>query len=659
MIALFRKFQRPVFLSLTVLFILSFAFFGVSSSILSDREPRQKDRVVAYAIDGSPMMLSEIQALSRFIATDQQDWHLAGAVPNFCNDGVLRNDFLESGLSDLLMSAYPQFGLDASGRFSRESAELASQFILNAAKAAELKGFHVTLEEAKGDLLRNFQSAMQQQRKIAKVGPPITFQQHLSHLGLVESSASEIWQKVLLFRRYFQGIGQAAFADRLSFRDVSSYAREVAQVGVYRWPKAFCFANAQDLVEFQSYLKAVSPPLNDPLGLPARYLSAEEVKMRHPELVETHFVGTVANASLLKAALQASIKEVWDWQCEEVNWDRMRAVFPFLKSASSREERFHLLEKLSTAQRLSVDGFVRLHILDAHPEWLEGAFEVSKEQLICVAGPNVFLPQRVEGDSLGDLLSKAAAGEESAQQKLLGYRANDKTAYRIEGVRLSKPEHILTFEEAKRKGLTVKVADRILQEEYQKIREKSPDLFKNSNGGWKGYSEVKESVARIVFSDVFKKIEEIAFEEKSIENQSPFAYRMFPAAKSALSALRRDPLDSLWVSGFGQSPLAEQFKLIREELFIQRADKGKWMNETAFLMLPGEWSPMRVLPNEGVAFFYLMEKKPSDAPMFEQIAFGQELIVSDAQRYLAEKLLETIEKKQSMSASIREKVNEL
>ncbi len=134
---------------------------------------------------------------------------------------------------------------------------------------------------------------------------------------------------------------------------------------------------------------------------------------------------------------------------------------------------------------------------------------------------------------------------------------------------------------------------------------------------------------------------------------------MFPAAKSALSALRRDPLDSLWVSGFGQSPLAEQFKLIREELFIQRADKGKWMNETAFLMLPGEWSPMRVLPNEGVAFFYLMEKKPSDAPMFEQIAFGQELIVSDAQRYLAEKLLETIEKKQSMSASIREKVNEL
>src|SRR5579872_5828245 len=105
MLEFFRKYQRYFFLVITVVVIASFSFFGTYSTFGGETERR--DYVVGRAVDGSPMMLSEIQKLSRFISTDREDsLQGRGVPPNFCNNGVIRYDFLKVKLADLLVAEY-------------------------------------------------------------------------------------------------------------------------------------------------------------------------------------------------------------------------------------------------------------------------------------------------------------------------------------------------------------------------------------------------------------------------------------------------------------------------------------------------------------------------------------------------------------------------
>lgn len=491
MLEFFRKYQRYFFVFISIVIIASFSFFGTFSTVSSEGEKRE-DRLLVHAVDGSDLMLSQVQALSRFIASDGEDFDRAGSIPNLCNNGVIRYDLLRSGLADLLAASYfgslkeefasrldrakrfrpyvhaeipflsaegvwerflpamnkelntlkqetevspatfshlsrlyqqqsyltpeslrrvlffqqRQFGGKVDPRlqyedlslfgfhsvsdwFSRDFIDLVSQFILNAAQVAKAKGFSVTIEEAKGDLLCNFQTAVQKQG-LAKSNPQLSFAQHLCSLGFDERSAAEVWQKVLLFRRYFQGVAQAAFVDRLPYRDFASYARETALISLYQWPAALRLKNLQDLIEFQTYLLAVSPRLKNPLALPSEFYAIEEIRERHPELVQVHFRAKIAEIPLAEIGLRAAVKEVWEWQCEEQNWKEMRNVFSFLPIAAAREERFRSLEKLSASQRSQVDALARLRLLDRHPEWIEEAWAAApvQDQTIRLSLPN-------------------------------------------------------------------------------------------------------------------------------------------------------------------------------------------------------------------------------------------------------------------------------
>ena len=82
------------------------------------------------------------------------------------------------------------------------------------------------------------------------------------------------------------------------------------------------------------------------------------------------------------------------------------------------------------------------------------------------------------------------------------------------------------------------------------------------------------------------------------------------------------------------------------------------MKEQAFVLVPNDWSPIHV-PNDGqIVFFYLQEKKESEAPILDQISFGKETLAADAQRFLAEKLLAKIQKKQSIVIPVKKEIAE-
>ncbi|MDE3046632.1 MAG: hypothetical protein KGJ02_08350 [Verrucomicrobiota bacterium] len=118
MLDFFRKYQRAFFFVITVMVIASFSFFGTFSTF-TNVETRP-DRVIGKAIDGSDLRLLEIEALARFLSTDREDIpYLSHQIPlNLLNDGVIRRDFLSSGIADVLVR----------GSFSTLKESLAQKF---------------------------------------------------------------------------------------------------------------------------------------------------------------------------------------------------------------------------------------------------------------------------------------------------------------------------------------------------------------------------------------------------------------------------------------------------------------------------------------------------------------------------------------------------
>lgn len=274
------------------------------------------------------------------------------------------------------------FGFHSIGDwFGRDFIDVVSQFILNAARVAEKKGYQVSLEEAKGDLIHHFQESIQKLSQ-AKVKADLNFQQHLQSLGFDEKSACESWRKVLLFRRYFHDVGQTAFVDRLPYRDFADYANEVALVEKYEWP--IQIKNTQDLAELQFYIKSISSKSD---GLPVAFWSVEEVKKRVPELVQTTYKAKVAEVAKKQIALKPTLKEVWEW--ELAHWDQIRRKFS-LVDAAGRDERFQILEKLQPTLRTQVDAYAREALVDENPAWVEEALAAAPltEKVWSVTGDN-------------------------------------------------------------------------------------------------------------------------------------------------------------------------------------------------------------------------------------------------------------------------------
>mgnify|MGYP000197444263 CR=1 FL=1 len=105
MLSLFRKYQRYIYLVVTVVIIISFSFFGTYSTLGSNQ---WREQIAFKAVDGKEVTRYEVEEMSHFISTDQSDKIAYGGAwgPNFLNDGVIVNDFLKTGLAKELLLAY-------------------------------------------------------------------------------------------------------------------------------------------------------------------------------------------------------------------------------------------------------------------------------------------------------------------------------------------------------------------------------------------------------------------------------------------------------------------------------------------------------------------------------------------------------------------------
>ncbi len=106
MLNFIRQYQRYFFVVIAIIMVASFAFFGTFSSM--QPTVKIKDTPVGKCLNGSMMMRSEIDSLSRLLWSDRFDVQLAekGVMPNYFNDGVIRKDLLASGLGFMLSENY-------------------------------------------------------------------------------------------------------------------------------------------------------------------------------------------------------------------------------------------------------------------------------------------------------------------------------------------------------------------------------------------------------------------------------------------------------------------------------------------------------------------------------------------------------------------------
>lgn len=105
MLDFFRRYQRYFFLVITIVIIISFSFFGTYSTLGSNN---WREQIAFKAVNGHEVTRSDVDEMALFLATDNADKMLYGGVwgPNFLNDGVIRVDFLETGLGQELALAY-------------------------------------------------------------------------------------------------------------------------------------------------------------------------------------------------------------------------------------------------------------------------------------------------------------------------------------------------------------------------------------------------------------------------------------------------------------------------------------------------------------------------------------------------------------------------
>jgi GcvH upstream region-like protein len=105
MLQIFRKYQRYIFIFITIVIVISFSFFGTYSAM---QNSSFEDPTAFIAVDGTHIKRSELEKMNIFIGTDLEEKRNYGGVwgPNFLNDGVVKKEFLETGIAQVILEAF-------------------------------------------------------------------------------------------------------------------------------------------------------------------------------------------------------------------------------------------------------------------------------------------------------------------------------------------------------------------------------------------------------------------------------------------------------------------------------------------------------------------------------------------------------------------------
>lgn len=560
---------------------------------------------------------------------------------------------------------------------------LAAEFIINSAKVADQRGYHVSKGEALADLIENANQSFKQNLRSPHLGVANNqeyFKEQLRRMGMDQSKAVKIWQKVLLTKRLFEEAGNSIFVSPELFSNFIAYAKEPVSGNIYQLPKELKLGDYRNLQKFEIYLDAASLRTDEEkssLKLPERYPSAEELSKTFPELVQKRYVLDIAQVD--KEALQTkiSVKETWNWEVEDANWASLIKQFPNigLKDVSSRQERFALLEELNDKTRTKVDNFARTQILAKRPELISKALESAPSSSLVVGlplkGPAGKPFEGIDDASaLVALLDQASVGsseetpeQQAADKKLAQFSGDQRHFYRIQVTEKQPGVTVLTFAEANRLGILDNLLDRTLQEHYLKIRDADPKTFQKADSSWKDLSDVKDTVADSYFANTLKAIQVLENKEAKLTGDAAASRRLLPHVKNVKEGLEADPEHDKFfvkrVQNAGESSenvpdivsLDRQWQLEKRPFSIERSNNNEQFNTIEALELPvNAWSSIINTPSGAIFFYQKLESHPKQNELvLEKSHQAQQLLSNEAQRLVASQLIDDFKSKQAIS----------
>lgn len=746
MLSLLRKYQKVVFGLVASALIVSIAFFG-SYGAMNYGTTKEKDRLIGSSIDGSRMSRLDINRMVRFLSTDRFDTEAGyrGNITNVFNPGVIRKDFIETGLAQMLVEEYfedvkgdlsekverckhfqsyshpaapylsaenlykqflpsaaqkvavikskdfeltpANFGIiaqvyaetalfspnlvrrflayqqenyqgvpkdpyletrdvswlgchEAEEWFGHSFIELIAQTIHNGAIYAKGKGYKVSLQEAKADLIKQGYDALTSYSK-EEVSPELVgkyWKDTLGALRLNEREAVSVWQKVLLFKKLFDDYGLSVFVDKMTYDNYNAFLSEGAEVSKYALPQDLQIGDFLSLLKFQVYLEVVAKDKKQAtkLDLPKEFNELNAIAKEAPELIEKIYTVDVAHVRKTDLAMDIPLKEMWDWQQQEGNWSKLRSEFEFLPLVAE-EARLEVLDQLPEPSRNAVDKFSRNAMVSLKTDLIDKALDEAETEKKTLNLPLKGRVQELQGiESSSELMAALDSGAHK------NYTQDQKNYYRFTSIEAAKEGRLLTFKEALSKGILDDLLNRKLQQHYEAAKKSSPTLFQNEQGQFKELTAVKELVGKFVYKDLLDAIEKdyvagggvlkVGSQKEPLEFYA--THRLYHFVNQAKKDIETKGSDSLFL----QEVLPYHLTVKQET--VSRKENQAWVTDDLFEMQENAFSSLKVAPHGEISFCQMLKKTSvDDKQISSAMDKGQKLLSQDAKRELMTEML--------------------
>lgn len=539
--------------------------------------------------------------------------------------------------------------------FGKKFLEMLGSFVLNSASIAEKKGYKVSAKEARADLWNNVHSGLERFTQNAPTNQEVqeVYQIQLRAAGVDETTAISMWSKVMAFRKMLHERGESVFLDPLFEKQFRSYAQETAQIELYRLPASLRSLDFAGLLKLQIYLEEVADKQfkgkAQAINLPATFASVEEIEKRCPELVQRQCTVEVKHVAIDSIYDRISLKQTWDWQTQDVNWNLLKNEYTFLaeQQDATVSERFATLDGLKKEERWKIDQFSREAIAKAHPEWISEALATATPEIkklkVRSQGPIAFLTGIENGEKLMQLF-------ESGHETLKCFTEDQIHYYSFNVIEKPSSKEVLLFADALSDGTLARLLEKRLNEHYPDVRKKEPNVYQLSNGSWKNLNEVSDLVGERVFFEQLKAIaDSVPGDNTKKKDRQFYATNRFTAYLTAIrNAIAQGADASKWVVSAdapAQSALAEQWKLEKSSMDIYRAQAKSSGMESIFSLQPGEWSTVEHSPMHASIFYKVLGHAVHEEVSPSEMLQKQHALAVDAQRFLAYELLTECERK--------------
>ncbi len=490
--------------------------------------------------------------------------------------------------------------------FGREFVQMAAAVIFNAAAFAEKCGYRVSTDEVEADLLFRIAKHDEMQKRgkapwgeasygaLNQKNIQEQYRDTLQKMQMSEPELVRLWQKVLLFRRLFEDVEAAAWIDTHAMREFFSYAREYATIELYQLPSAFCFSTETQWQEFATYLDYACLPSNSSKEIPETLATIQEIEAKAPELIKEKLTLMMATFDKKELEARVGIKDAWDWEVENGNWEILKNRYPLLSDGvdGTKSERHALLDLLDEKTRASVDAYARGQIVDAHPEWIKEALEKAEsvKRIFYLRLDHTHSP--IDGiDDIGALYTLL---EKNDPLHLACYTQNKNTYFKISFSEKGE-KSLLSFLEASKEGVLSQLLEKRLRSHYLEIREIGGGYdFKNHEGIWKAFQDVKKQVS----SDFFAPLERALVKSPEMGIRQALFFPYFEQKK--LKVQNPDYQES------DQSNL--EWKIEKKIVTLTRSNPGAIPLDDLNALKIGEFSDIGFSSTIGPYFYRLIER---------------------------------------------------